>query len=69
MKLLCRISCACACVSGLLFAAQEAPVVLRATTRLVQISVVVQDKKGVPAADLKKEDFQIRDNGKPATDH
>jgi len=65
MKLLCRISCACACVSGLVFAAQEAPVVLRATTRLVQISVVVQDKKGVPAADLKKEDFQIRDNGKP----
>ena len=38
-------------------------VILRSTTRLVQVSVVVHDHKG-PVADLKKEDFQIKDDGK-----
>src|SRR5579864_1308055 len=38
------------------------PVTLKATTRLVQVSVVVHDKKG-PVADLKKEDFQIKVDG------
>jgi VWFA-related protein len=38
--------------------------ILRATTRLVQVSVIVQ-RHGQPVADLKKEDFQIRDNGRP----
>ncbi|MCU1259254.1 MAG: hypothetical protein JWO80_2139 [Bryobacterales bacterium] len=42
-------------------------VVLHATTRLVQISVIVQNHKGEPVADLKKEDFQIKDNGKLQT--
>lgn len=64
MKLLCKISFASIFIFALIVAAQDAPVVLRSTTRLVQISVVVQDKKGVPVADLKKQDFQIRDNGK-----
>ena len=40
-------------------------VVLHSTTRLVQMNVIVQDKKGEPVADLKKEDFQIFDRGKP----
>ena len=45
--------------------AQDAPqVILKSTTRLVQVSVIVQDHKGVPVADLKKENFQIKDNGK-----
>ena len=38
------------------------PVVLKATARLVQVSVVAHDKKG-PVADLKKEDFQIKVDG------
>jgi VWFA-related protein len=39
--------------------------VLKATTRLIQVNVIVRDRKGSPAAGLKKEDFQIFDNGKP----
>jgi VWFA-related protein len=42
----------------------QTPVVLKATTRLVQVSVIVQ-RHGQPVADLKKEDFQVKDNGKP----
>src|SRR5258708_8060658 len=37
---------------------------IRVTTRLVQVNVVVHDKKGEPVADLKKEDFSIFDKGK-----
>ena len=40
------------------------PVVLKATTRLVQVSVIAQDGKGQPVIDLKKEDFRIKVNGK-----
>ncbi len=40
-----------------------APVILKSTTRLVQVSVIVQ-RHGQPVADLKKEDFEIKDNGK-----
>jgi VWFA-related protein len=42
----------------------QPPVVLKATTRLVQVSVIAQDGKGQPITDLKKEDFRIRVNGK-----
>ncbi len=38
--------------------------VIRSTTRLVQMSVVVQDEEGRPVTDLKKEDFEVLDNGK-----
>jgi VWFA-related protein len=37
--------------------------VLKTTTRLVEINIVVQDKKGEPFEGLKKEDFTIRDQG------
>ena len=37
---------------------------LRVTTRLVEVSAVVQGKDG-PVADLRKEDFTLLDNGKP----
>jgi VWFA-related protein len=50
-----------------LFAQQTAdqpPVVLKSTTRLVQVSVIAQDGKGQPVTDLKKEDFRIKVNGK-----
>jgi len=42
----------------------QGPVVLRTTTRLVQINVIVHDKKGKPVEGLKKEDFTILDQGK-----
>jgi VWFA-related protein len=38
---------------------------IRSATRLVQVSVVVQDKKGNFVTDLKKEDFTVFDEGKP----
>lgn len=42
--------------------APQAPVV-RITTRLVQVNVVVQDGKGQPIGDLKREDFTVLDDG------
>src|SRR6267143_4159889 len=41
----------------------QAPV-LKATTRLVQINVVVLNKRGEPVDGLKKEDFTVLDQGK-----
>jgi VWFA-related protein len=50
-------------------AAQTTPAppepVLRSTTRLIQLNVIVHDKHGQPVRDLKKEDFTVLDNGKP----
>ncbi len=48
-------------------AAQQAPPVatFRAETQLVTVSVIAQDKKGQPVADLRREEFQIFDNGSP----
>jgi VWFA-related protein len=37
---------------------------LHVTTRLVDVGVVAYDKKGRPVTDLKREDFEIYDNGK-----
>lgn len=37
----------------------------RTGTNLVQVSVVAQNKDGKPVADLRREDFQILDNGTP----
>ena len=45
--------------------AQETAPVIRTTTRLVQVSVVVTDKKGLPVTGLKREDFTILDGGQP----
>lgn len=45
---------------------QEAPAI-RATSRLVQVSVIVRDKKGAPVTDLKAGDFVLLDNGQPQT--
>jgi VWFA-related protein len=47
--------------------ADEQTVVLRSTTRLVQVSVVGLDKNGDPLTGLKKEDFTVLDEGKPQT--
>ena len=39
--------------------------VLRATTRLVQVNVVVRDKSGKPVEGLQSEDFTVFDEGQP----
>lgn len=39
-------------------------VTIRATTRLVEVTVVAQ-KHGVPVRDLRREDFRVLDEGKP----
>jgi VWFA-related protein len=39
--------------------------IFRSTTKLVQVSVVAQDIDGKPVSDLRREDFQILDNGVP----
>ena len=39
----------------------QVPPVIKMTTRQVQVSVVVRDKKGHPVEDLKREDFVILD--------
>jgi len=39
--------------------------VFRATTQLVRIDVVAQDKNGNPVADLTKDDFELKVSGKP----
>ena len=44
---------------------QSQPPVFRSGTRLVQVNVVVHNKRGEPVADLKKEDFTILELGKP----
>ena len=51
---------------GVSLAQQAQPeAVFRATTKLIQVSVIAQDKKGMPVSDLRREDFQIFDNGAP----
>src|SRR5260370_33047733 len=44
-------------------ATAHAPAVIRSTTRLVQLNVIVHNKKGDPVQGLKKEDFTILDQG------
>jgi VWFA-related protein len=44
-------------------ATPQAPAVIRSTTRLVQINVIVHNKKGDSVPGLKKEDFTILDQG------
>lgn len=46
--------------------AQQPPAV-RVTARLVEINVIVHDKKGQPVADLTRDDFVLLDQGQPQT--
>src|SRR5581483_9820679 len=41
------------------------PPVLKVTTRLVLVDVVVTDGSGRPVTDLKHADFEVKENGKP----
>ena len=64
-----------ACAAVLTFASEVPPaqqaasegeqpsVVFSTTARLVHVNVVAEDKQGRPMADLRKEDFEILDNG------
>src|SRR5580704_7125865 len=45
-------------------ASPDASLVLRVTTRLVDVGVVAFDRKGHPVAGLKQPDFEIYDNGR-----
>ena len=45
--------------------ATNPPVTLRSTVTLVQVDVIAKDEKGRPVEDLKKEEFEITDNGRP----
>jgi len=40
---------------------------LRVSTRLVQVNVIVEDKKGEPVTRLAKDDFTLLDGGQPQT--
>ncbi len=55
------------CLVGLALPAQQPQpgAVFRSTTKLIQVSVIAQDKKGTPVPDLRSEDFKIFDNGAP----
>ena len=44
--------------------AQDTDVTLKVTSRLVDVGVIVYDKKGHPVKDLKQEDFEVYDNGR-----
>jgi hypothetical protein len=46
--------------------AQDPPgAVFHSNSQLKQVSVIAQDKQGKPVADLRREEFQIVDNGSP----
>jgi VWFA-related protein len=51
--------------SAALTAQSSSDAIFRSTTKLVQVSVVAQDIDGKPVSDLRREDFQILDNGMP----
>ncbi|HSC77620.1 MAG TPA: VWA domain-containing protein [Candidatus Acidoferrales bacterium] len=60
-------------LGGLALSSQQPPpaptnvpaTVLRVTTRLVLVDVVVTDKQGRPVTDLTRDDFTLMENGKP----
>ncbi len=51
-------------LSAILLAQQPAPLI-RSTSRLVLLDVIVTDKTGRPIRELKKEDFTVLENGVP----
>jgi VWFA-related protein len=63
------ISLGLLCVAGLGFGQTgknpggQQPAVLRSTTRLVEVNVIVQDKQGAPVKGLTRGDFTVLDGG------
>jgi VWFA-related protein len=60
MRLLIRTVAFCALVQAI---RAQPDAVIRSTTRLVQVQVAVEDSQGRAVAGLRKEDFQILDDG------
>jgi VWFA-related protein len=62
-------ACALVLMAGCAFAqtapSNEPAPTFSAATKLVQVSVVPQDKQAKPVADLRREEFQVFDNGAP----
>ena len=54
------------CAAALAAQEHQSPVIARATTRLVQVSVVAT-RHGAPVEGIKQEDFTLTDNGRPQT--
>ena len=46
------------------FAQYPSELTIRSTTTLIQVSLTAQDTKGLPVADLRKDDFEVFDNGR-----
>ena len=68
MRISLQLAIACLCIVILTPApaqTPQTPPVMKVTTHLVQVNVVVHGKKNDPVDDLKKEDFTIFDNGQP----
>jgi Ca-activated chloride channel family protein len=63
------IACACCLVFSVSIqrplAAQKQHATVRVTTRLVEVNVVAQDKKGAAITDLTRDDFEVSEQGKP----
>ena len=59
------LSAAFLIIAPLCQAQQDSDTLLRVTSRLVQVSVVAQDKNGNPIRDLTRDDFTITDNNHP----
>jgi VWFA-related protein len=57
------IAAAIALVPLVVAGQQENPPVLRTSTHLVQVNVIVQDKNGQAVTDLTKDDFVVKDRG------
>src|SRR5712692_1505644 len=55
---------AIAAAQGAGIRAQDRPTTFRASTRLVQVSVIVRDKDGKPLPGLTSADFQLYEDGK-----
>ncbi len=62
-----RLAAAFLCLILLMTAQTPKPTtdVLKVTTHLVQVNIVVHGKKNEPIEDLKKEDFTLTDDGQP----
>ena len=54
-------------ISGQTGLPSQPTVTLRTTTTLIQVNVVAHDKNGHVIDDLRKDEFEIFDSGKPQT--
>jgi hypothetical protein len=63
---LCALPLLCSVLLGQPQTSTEPPaIVIRSTTRLVQVNVVVRGRKGNAVTGLTRDDFILEDDGKP----